>query len=251
MFRVTAALPLLAAVLLAPLGAPSLAQDAKDPKAEAIAARVQEALGGKKAWDETRYLKWTFAGRRSHTWDKWTGRHRLEGKNKDGAPYVILDNLNTKTGEAWVNGKKVEGDEAKKMVENAYGAWVNDSYWLLAPYKIQDPGVNLSSAGEETIDGKTYDKLALSFGKVGLTPGDRYWMYVNRDTGLVDRWAYRLQDQPADAAPTPWSWEGWQTYGKIRLAPTRIQVGATPERKLELGDLQVPDTLPDTVFTQP
>ena len=101
------------------------------------------------------------------------------------------------------------------------------------PYKLRDPGVNLSYAGEETIDGKTYDKLALSFGKVGLTPGDRYWVYINRDTGLMDRWAYILQDMPKEGPPTVWKWEGWQKYGNIMLAPHRTQVG--DDRKLELS----------------
>ena len=109
--------------------------------------------------------------------------------------------------------------------------------------------MNLSYDGEETIDGKAYDKLALSFGKVGLTPGDRYWVYVNRDTGLVDRWSYILQDMPKEGPPTVWKWEGWQKYGNIMLAPHRTQVGN--EHKLELSDIAVMDKLPDSVFTSP
>src|SRR3954447_18646125 len=49
------------------------------PTAQSVAASVQQALGGKDAWDKTRYLHWPSAGRRSHWWDKWTGRYRLEG----------------------------------------------------------------------------------------------------------------------------------------------------------------------------
>jgi hypothetical protein len=91
--------------------------------------------------------------------------------------------------------------------------------------------------------------VVLTFNGVGLTPGDRYWAYVNRATGLMDRWAYLLQDQPRDAAPTAWLWQGWQTYGRIKLAPTRQQVGG--DRKLELGNIAVLDSVPDSVFTSP
>jgi len=220
------------------------------PSPTAIADQVMTAMGGKKAWDDTHYLRFTFAGRRTHHWDKWTGRHRLEGTGQDGKKYVVLENINTHQGDAWVDGKKVEGDELKKWLERGYGAWVNDTYWLLMPYKLQDPGVNLDYAGSETIDGKTYDKLHLTFGKVGLTPGDQYWAYINRDTHLMDRWAFLLQDQPRDAAPTAFLWEGWQRYGKVMLAPTRTQVGGEA-RKMEMGDIAVFDTLPDTVFTSP
>jgi hypothetical protein len=249
---VAAAPLLLAALVLAPRAVPAQAQGAQGaaPTAQSVVDHLNQALGGRQAWDNTHYLRFTFAGRRSHWWDKWTGRHRLEGKTKEGQRYVVVENVNTKEGTAWLDGKKLEGEKAQEMLKNAYGAWVNDTYWLIEPYKLQDPGVNLSYAGEETIDGKTYDKLALSFGKVGLTPGDRYTVYVNRSTGLMDRWAYVLEDMPKDAPPTAWLWEGWQKYGNIMLAPHRVQVGA-PDHKLELSDIAVMDQLPDTVFTSP
>src|SRR5262249_60726929 len=142
----------LAAVLpAAPADAPPLKAD---PKAAAIADRVMEALGGKKAWDDMHYIRFEFGmekdGKfqgRSHTWDKWTGRYRLEGKTPDGKSYVTLMNVNTKEGSAWMDGKKLEGDDAKKALEKAYGAWVNDTYWLLMPYKLKDPGVILEYGG--------------------------------------------------------------------------------------------------------
>ena len=222
------------------------------PTASDVANQVMQALGGKEAWDSTHYLRFTFAGRRTHHWDKWTGRHRVEGQTPEGKKYVVLENINTHQGEAWLDGKKVEGDELKTWLDRGYGAWVNDTYWLLMPYKLQDPGVNLTYEGTEQLDGNTYDKLHLSFGNVGLTPGDEYWAWINRDTHLMDRWAYLLQAAPGEqraAEPTPWRWQGWQKYGKIMLSPTRAQV--TGDRKLELGDIAVFDTLPHSVFTSP
>ena len=236
---------LLAAVSLAPPGAAA----ESSPQAGAVADSMLQAMGGPAAWDGTHFIHFTFAGRRTHTWDKWTGRHRLEGKTKDGEPYVVLDNINTHDGTAYLNGKQVEGDKAQEMVKNAYAAWVNDTYWLLMPYKMKDPGVNLGYEGQDQVDGKSYDKLSLTFGQVGLTPGDHYWAWINRDTHLMDRWAYLLQDEPRDKAPTAWQWQGWQRYGKIMLAPMRAQPGG--DKKLELSDIQVLDQVPDKVFTSP
>ncbi len=62
--------------------------------------------------------------------------------------------------------------------------------------------MHLAYDGEETIDGVVYDKLKLTFGKVGLTPGDTYWAYINRQTKLMDRWAYFLEDHAADKKST-------------------------------------------------
>jgi hypothetical protein len=235
---------LLAAVSLPPLGAAE-----SSPQAGAVADSMLQAMGGPAAWDGTHFIHFTFAGRRTHTWDKWTGRHRLEGKTKEGEPYVVLDNINTHDGTAYLNGKQVEGDKAQEMVKNAYAAWVNDTYWLLMPYKMKDPGVNLAYDGQDQVDGKSYDKLSLTFGQVGLTPGDHYWAWINRDTHLMDRWAYLLQDEPRDKPPTAWQWQGWQRYGKIMLAPLRTQPGG--DKKLELSDIQVLDQVPDKVFSSP
>jgi hypothetical protein len=219
-----------------------------DPKAVAAADAALAAMGGQAAWDGTHFLRFTFVGRRTHYWDKWTGRHRLEGTTKDKEHYVVLDNIATHEGQAYIDGKLVEGDKGKKLVENSYGAWVNDTYWLLMPYKLRDPGVNLTYVGQEKIDGKDYDEISLTFGQVGLTPGDHYWAWFNRDTHLMDRWAYLLQDQPRDAAPTVWLWQGWQRYGKVMLAPHREQPGGD-KRTLELSDILVADSMPDAVFT--
>lgn len=236
-------------LLIAVVSLASQAALAQAPTADSVLDHLGQALGGKQAWDNTHYIRFNFLGRRTHWWDKWTGRHRLEGQTKEGQHYVVLENVNTKEGSAWLDGKKLEGEKAQEMVKNAYAAWVNDTYWLIEPYKLRDPGVNVSYAGEEKLDGKTYDKLAVSFGQVGLTPGDRYWVYVNRDTGLMDRWDYILQDMPKEGPPTSWRWEGWQKYGNIMLAPHRVQVGG--DRKLELTDIAVFDQLPDAVFTSP
>lgn len=215
---------------------------------EQLADRVLDAMGGKKAWDDTRFLHFTFAGRRSHWWDRYTGRHRVEGKTKEGKAFVVLENINTKEGTAYVDGQKQEGEEATKLLELGYGTWVNDTYWLLMPYKLRDPGVHLALDGEETIDGTTYDKLALSFDHVGLTPGDHYWAYINRKTGLMDRWAFLLEDAKPGEGPSPWAWQGWQKYGGVMLAPHRVQVGG--DRTLELGEISVA-AIPDAAFESP
>jgi hypothetical protein len=228
---------------------------ASDARATAVADRVMAALGGKEAWDATRYLRFGFGSERdgkfqgrTHTWDKWTGRYRVEGQTREGKPFVILMNLNSREGSAWQDGKKVEGDELKKELERGYGAWVNDTYWLLMPYKMRDPGVVLTYAGEEKgANGATYDKVKLTFDNVGLTPKDNYWVWVNRDTGMVDRWDFVLKGEAVP--PTTFMWTGWKKYGNIMLAGERMN--PTEGRKLLLPNIAVLESVPDSVFTSP
>ena len=231
------------------------AHASSDPKATAVADKVMEALGGADAWNNTHYLRFDFAVdregktlvRRAHTWDKWTGRYRLEATTKEGHPYVVLLNVNTKDGDAWLKGRKLDGDEKKKYLEQAYGTWVNDTYWLLMPYKMKDAGVTLAMAGEEKKDGETWDKLRLTFDNVGLTPKDKYWAYVNRKTGLVDRWDYVLKGE--DKPPTTFMWKNWQKHGKVMLADDRVNTA--DGTRIYFPVLETPDKVADEVFTKP
>ena len=197
---------------------------ASDPKAVEIADQVMTALGGKARWDALHYLRWTFEasvndtlrpGRR-HAWDKYTGWQRVDGTNRAGLPFTYIENLNDSTGMGWVNKNAIEGDSLKKLMRSAHGAWINDSYWFLMPYKLRDPGVTLKYEGEvkdTTGTGIVYDRLALSFENVGMTPGDHYWVYVNQANHRVEKWEHLLQgSQPP---PVPWTWEGWEEHAGL------------------------------------
>jgi hypothetical protein len=220
-----------------------------EPAAVAIAERVLERLGGRDAWRGTRYLRFDWAVerggeqvvRRGHFWDKWTGDYRLEAATGEGAAYVVVMNLNTREGHAWSGDEELAGEALQKHLEDAFGAWTNDTYWLLAPFKLLDPGVSLTLAGEESEGGTTWDRLELSFDGVGLTPKDRYWVWVNRETGLVDRWDYVLKGE--DGPPTSWTWEGWARHGRIELPNDhRILEG---DARIHFPVLAVPDALPE------
>jgi hypothetical protein len=234
---------------------PAQAAPASDPKAVAIAEQVMEALGGRQAWDGTRYLRFDFAVERegklavsrAHTWDKWTGRYRLEGKTKEGDPFLVLMNVNTKDGQGYRKGARLQGGEEKKLLEQGYGTWINDTYWLLMPYKMRDPGVVLGLDGEEKSGGAAWDKVVLTFENVGLTPKDKYWAYVNRATHLVDRWDYILEGGPGPAKT--FHWKGWKKYGAILLAPDRVN--PQDGTRIYFPVLDVPASVPDGAFTAP
>jgi hypothetical protein len=234
-----------ALALVAPL--PGAAES--EPAAVAIAERALESLGGSDAWRATRFLRFDWAVerggeqvvRRAHFWDKWTGDYRLEAPTGEGETFVVAMNIGSREGRAWVGGVELEGEALAKRLEEAFGAWTNDTYWLLAPYKLLDPGVSLKLAGQESEGGKTWDRLELGFDGVGLTPKDRYWMWVNRDTGLVDRWDYVLKG--GDEPPTSWSWEGWADHGSIKLPNDhRVLEG---DARIHFPVLDVPAGMPE------
>ncbi|MEM6704263.1 MAG: hypothetical protein AAF690_16220 [Acidobacteriota bacterium] len=213
---------------------------ASDAQAIALADSVMAAMGGREAWDNTRFIAWNFFGRRTHVWDKWTGNLRFEPQ----AGKVILMNINSKEGKVFVDGKEVADAEAlAKDLDGGYKAWINDSYWLTMPYKLKDSGVTLKYVGKgELDDGRAGQIVQLTFEGVGVTPQNKYHVYVADDTGLVEQWAFfPTADAPAPQFKTPWA--KWTKHGDIMLSGDRGQ--------FQLEDIHVYDDLPASVFEDP
>ncbi|SHN72562.1 hypothetical protein SAMN05444395_10783 [Flavobacterium fryxellicola] len=110
----------------------------EDKKANSIVQEMLTAMGGIKNYNETRFIQWDFVSRKIF-WDKWTGDVRIENP---AAKQVILVNITTLKGKAYENGLLVNDDtKTKDLLEKAKNWWINDSYWLVMPWKLQDPGV--------------------------------------------------------------------------------------------------------------
>ncbi len=225
--------------------------DASDPAAVALADLTMKAMGGRRAWDETRYIAWNFFfGSRRHIWDKHTGNLRIDSTDRQtGEPIVLLMNINTTKGRAWRNGDEVDDAEAlTTMLDFGKGAWINDSYWLLMPYKLSDPGVTLNSLGEKMMDdGRPAEVVQLTFTDVGNTPQNKYHVYIAKDTHLVEQWDYFSKAD--DAEPSfKIPWKNWKRHGRIMLSGDR---GERNGRARELTEIAVFDELPESVFTSP
>jgi len=200
-----------------------------DPQALHVADQVMSALGGKAKWDALPGIRWSFGAEvgdsvrflRRHAWDMHRGLHRVEGTNRAGQTYCLIHALDGSMGKAWVAGQPIEGDSLAKLMKSAMAMWTNDTYWMLMPYKLHDPGVNLAYQGSVDENGVACDKIALSFDDVGLTPGDHYWVYVDRANHRVVKWQYVLQGN--EPPPVTWTWEGWEQHSGLWFATAHRQ----------------------------
>lgn len=202
----------------------SFGQKQEDFKTKDLVAQCEKSMGGQKAYNKTRHISWTFFGSRTLWWDKNTGDVRIENP-KDKT--VILWNSQTSKGKASVNGTEINaGEDLDKLMTKAERTWINDSYWLVMPFKLNDPGVNKKYLGEkETAAGKTADVIELTFNEVGVTPQNKYHIYFDQDSHLVSQWDFyrnASDEKPGFAMP----WQDYQPYGKIMLS------GDRGERKL-------------------
>jgi hypothetical protein len=249
MMKLTSACALAAFALLTSCASePPLVEEAGPAK---IAQEMHAAMGGLENWNNTRYVNFKFqVGQdgdwrvsRSHLWDKWEGRYRLESTDNEGVRSVALFNVNTKQGKVYVDGVELPAEEAQERLDRAYGAYINDTYWLAMPWKWLEPGVNLRSVGEATVNGEACDVVELSFDQVGLTPGDVYRAFVSKQSRLMTHWEYTLQSGNEGS----WDWIYADTNG-LKLAATHKQADG---REINMGDPVAGNEVDESLFVDP
>ena len=59
-------------------------------------------------------------------------------------------NIHSMKGKVKMGGEELSHpDSLSKYLEKGKNMWINDSYWLVMPYKLKDSGVTLKYVGEE------------------------------------------------------------------------------------------------------
>lgn len=210
-----------------------------DAKAIAAADRVFKASGGQEHWDDARYFKWNFFGAREHVWDKQTGDIYIHSLRDSIELYM---NINSKTGEMVREGKlETDPKTIEYFMDRGYEWWVNDSYWLFLPYKLKDDGVILKYIGNGmTEDSIQSEIIELVFDQVGVTPQNKYWVYVDKETDLICQWDF--YKNASDSSPRFISpWKEYKDYQGLKLASSRgekrlitnIEVGDQLSKRLK------------------
>lgn len=179
---------------------------------------VWQASGGEH-WPQVQRIDFTFAVEKGgqtvvsaeHHWEVAAQTDHVKWKDKD----------------VTVNLAAPASDENAKA---AYARWVNDSYWLLAPLKLRDQGVNLATEGSKEMNGVQCEVLRLSFGKVGLTPNDQYKLYIDPTTKLLVAWDY----MPKPGESMHGTWEAYQESGGLKLATDHKMDGGVRIRIVNL-----------------
>jgi len=210
-----------------------------DDKALALAQRVVAASGGKENWDQIPYISFDYFGRRYWFWDKANGRYRVESPPRKIRAAGKLDGTETYL---WQNGALTTNpDSIAKYKDFAYKAWINDTYWLIFPFKILDPGVHLKYMGACNADSVTQATcIELTFDKVGVTPQNKYVAYIDTLQDQIIRWDYfekATDSLPALSNP----WNDYREYGKIKISGGRGDD--------TLKQITVHSILPGEIFT--
>jgi hypothetical protein len=215
--------------------------ESSDKQAIDIADQVMVAMGGRSSWDNTRLIQWNFFGARKLLWDKESGWVRIEDQRND-----LKINVNimeeTLIGMVQKEGKTLKNtDSIQKYLDQGKRIWINDSYWLVMPFKLKDSGVTLTYQGKDTTSGGLPSKkLRMTFENVGVTPQNAYDVWVGVQDSLIRQWAYYAN--ASDSIPRfVLPWNDYREYGMIKLS------GSRGERSL--SEIKVLDQVEESFFT--
>ncbi|MEZ4459392.1 MAG: hypothetical protein R3E66_06620 [bacterium] len=203
----------------------------RDARADELAQRMMASVNAD-AWQRTGAITWTFRGSNHHLWD----RQRQLARVRTGDLEVFVD-LKTQKGVAFEDGVRLEGDERDEAVKDAYAAWANDSFWLVAMNKAFDPGTTRSRVPSE--DGR--EALMVEYSSGGVTPGDVYLWHFD-ENGRPVSWQMWVSIIPIDGLSA--TWEDWVALPTGAYVSTAHDVGIF---SIDITDLDAAESLAQLV----
>ncbi|WP_370089363.1 hypothetical protein [Ekhidna sp.] len=152
-------------------------------EAEALADEMLSALN-KQGYDSIAVIEFTYPGGHSYVWDRVSNQVTVEWDNNE----VFLD-LNQSP------------EDYSTLQYEAYEYFLNDSFWLVAPFKVRDEGVMRSTV--KVNEGRG---LLVTYTSGGVTPGDSY-LWIIDEKGFPKAWKLWTSNVPIGGLKIGWG--GW------------------------------------------
>ena len=174
------------------------------------------------AYKNTRYIDWIFKGKRFYKWDKT--QHIVEVKWNDAKVLLHPNDLTKST--VYLNDKEVSYND--NLVKRALRFFNNDSFWLVAPHKLFEPGIYRSI---RIVDGK--EALHVKYSRGGTTPGDSY-VWILDENYLPTH--YQMYLKKMKNLGTTVTWEDWTlTESGTLLSKNHIYLSG---KIINMGDVK-------------
>jgi hypothetical protein len=177
-------------------------------EADALANKMLDALNYQ-AYKNTNTIEWTFKKRHHYKWEKSKNKCDVFWKE-----YKVTLELNKPSeSRAFIHGFKIEGDLAAELIEKATTYFNNDSFWLVAPYKVFDTGSKRSLVRLENNE----KALLITYTSGGSTPGDSYLWHLD-ESGKPKSFQIWASILPIGGLEATWS--NWTTTETKAMLPT-------------------------------
>jgi len=194
---------------------------AYNPDADKLAHTILNAIKHE-AYKNTRYIDWSFRKKRFYKWDK--KQHIVEVKWNDAS--VLLHPNDLTKSSVYLNDKEVSYNE--NLVKRAFNLFNNDSFWLVAPHKLFEPGIYRSI---EMIDGQ--EALHVKYSVGGSTPGDSYTWILDENNLPT---SYKMYVPSMKMNGVSATWEDWIETASGTLLPKNHTFSSG--NMLSMGDVK-------------
>ncbi len=115
----------------------------------------------------------------------------------------------------------------KELLKEATDYFNNDSFWLVAPFKVFEKGIE-----RKIVNYKGNDALMVTYTTGGSTPGDSY-LWILDDSGKPT--AYKMWASIIPAGGMKATWSDWITTESGVILPTKHEL---PIGTLSMGNVK-------------
>lgn len=185
-----------------------LPQAIDSPKADALANNMLNTLNYE-AYKNTDYIEWTFKNRHNYKWYKSADSCEVSWKNFR----VMLQLKSSEKSSVFVANQNYNGIDKQKLIAKAEAYFNNDSFWLVAPYKVFDNGVKRQLVKTE----ENKEALLVTYTLGGTTPGDSYLWHFD-ESGKPSSYQMWVDIIPIGGLEATWS--NWKTTKSGAILPT-------------------------------
>lgn len=194
------------------------------PEADALAQKMLTSLNSEK-YQNTRFLEWSFrGGAYEYKWDRERGMVDMRWDDYR----VQLDLISPNSSIVFKNEQRLNGNESAGLIEDAMDNFNNDSFWLVAPYKVFDNGTQRSIVPlEDGLNG-----LLVTYASGGSTPGDSY-LWILQPNGFPKSYKMWVKIIPIGGIEA--TWDDWAVMESGAFLPKTHQLGPL---ELSMGDVR-------------
>ncbi|XLS30971.1 hypothetical protein ACJD0Z_09110 [Flavobacteriaceae bacterium M23B6Z8] len=174
--------------------------DGKEGKeADALAMKIYNNLNYQ-AFEATNTLTWSFPGGHHYEWYRNRGKVNVKWDENE----VLLDLVQQKQSTILSPSETISAEKKSDLINTASNYFNNDSFWLIAPYKLFEKGVSRKLVSLEN----GAEGLLVTYSQGGSTPGDSYLWTVD-DQGRPQSYKMWVSIIPIGGLKA--TWEEWKT----------------------------------------
>lgn len=177
-------------------------------QANELALKMLEAIHHQE-YLATQEIQWKFRGVNRYQWKLQQDVVEVYWKDY----HVTLYTTTPEKSLAFKDGQELKGKNKEDAIAYATSNFNNDSFWLIAPFKIFDEGTK-----RQLIEEEGTQKLLVTYTSGGSTPGDSYLWEIDENYRPIGMkmWVRILPFKGVEA-----KWKDWQITDAGFLLPSK------------------------------